>query len=356
MTVGVPDLPLATSLELAREAEAAGFSSISVGESSFDSFTLCAAIATQTKRITVCAGVATWSRPPVLTATAAASVDEIASGRFVLGLGTMPAVWSQNYYGIDPRKPLRRMAEYVEVVRGALRGRTEEPFDYNGTVFTVKGYSRVHPPLRDQIPIYLAATRPQMAALAATIADGVLFNTIHTMDWLTDVVDAQVQTVEARTGRRVRRALLLRCSIDADVERAVARVKRTLVSYLEIPYLDQIATHRGIDIAPARAALRQRGPDDAAAAIPDALVEEMALVGPPEMCVAQLCRYESLADWILLAPPTGLGADEQETVSRAILTAPWPHPNPLPQIGAVSASDDILEMDGSDESNSRTAN
>ena len=325
MTVGVPDLPLATTLQLAQEAESRGFSSVSLGESSFDTFALCAAIGTQTSRIGICAGVATWSRPPVLTATATASVDEITGGRFVLGLGTMPAAWSRDFYGIDPRRPLDRMAEYVEVVRGALQAHSGRSFDYQGTVFQVRGYSRVHPPVRDQVPIYLAATRPRMAALAATVADGIFFNTIHTMDWLTDVVDAQVRAVEARTGRSVRRALLLRCSIDDDAERAVARVKRTLVSYLEIPYLHQICAHRAIDIAPARTALREGGPARAAAAIPDDLVHEMALVGPPETCVAQLARYAGLADWVLLAPPTGLGADEQEMVSRAILTAPWPH-------------------------------
>jgi 5,10-methylenetetrahydromethanopterin reductase len=299
---------------LVSRAEEAGLDTISVGEAGFDSFAGATAVALWSRRVRVYSGVVTWARPPVLAATSAATVDLIARGRYVLGLGTMPPPWNRDYYGIDPARPVTRMAEYVEVVRSALRAHDGRSCDYEGEFFAVREYRKPQPPLRDDLPIHLAATLPGMAALAGRVADGVLFNLLHTVSWLRDNL---VPAVTA-AGRSIERGVMVRCAVGEE-EQALGRVRDSLRPYLHVPYFYRVAESAGFDLGRVRALAGLGDVAGALAAVPATYLREMALVGSPAEVVATARRYEDLVDWVLLAPVSAVPGTVIVEQSEAII-------------------------------------
>lgn len=301
LALGVAGLPLADAAAIARDAEAAGAGTVAVGEASVDTFAVAALLATATSRARVLSGVATWARPPVLTAMSAATVDELAGGRYTLGLGPMPPAWNRDWYGIDPTRPLARMREYVEVVRGALRTGPGRPLDVQGEHFQVRGYARMHPAYRPDVPVHLAATRPGMARLAGEVADGVLVNWLHTVPWLAGTLLPAVASGEAAGGtgesgadppRRCERGVMVRTHVDGDRRRALSVLRGSFTPYLDVPYLAEVAATAGWD----------------ARALPEEMVAGMTVTGDQATALERLAAYEGLVDWVELVPAGGLDA------------------------------------------------
>jgi alkanesulfonate monooxygenase SsuD/methylene tetrahydromethanopterin reductase-like flavin-dependent oxidoreductase (luciferase family) len=304
-------------VHLVKAAETAGFDTVSVGELARDVFVSAALVAMASSRMRVYAGVATWARPPVLTATSTATVDRVADARFTLGLGAMPAAWSERWYGIDALRPVARMREYVEVVRRALAAFDGATCDFSGAYFAVDGYQRFERPVRRRVPISLAATQPGMARLAGEIADGVLFNLIHTASWLRDRLLPAVAAGEQ--GRRIERGIMVRCAVHPDADAAVEMIRPSLGLYLGVPYFYTIAQQSGYDLAATKRLTAEGDVGRALSAIPVAFIRELSLVGTPDECRRQLSRYEGLVDWVLLVPPTGAGAPPVPSSVHAII-------------------------------------
>ena len=82
-----------------------------------DAFVPLAGMAAACRRARLGTGVAIFARPPALTEISAMSMAELTQGRFVLGLGTAPPAWNENWHGLPYRRPVRRMREYVESIR-----------------------------------------------------------------------------------------------------------------------------------------------------------------------------------------------------------------------------------------------
>jgi len=165
-------LPAAQVGALASAAELAGFSAVFVAEGHGDALSLCHPVAAATSRVRVGTAVANAAlRPPVLTAKTAAQLDQAAAGRFVLGLGVANSVLNSRF-GIPPFAPLPMIEEYVGVVRAVLAGEA----GYDGNVFRTGLVPLDCPPVRVNLPVYLAALGPRMLELAGRIADGVILN------------------------------------------------------------------------------------------------------------------------------------------------------------------------------------
>jgi len=113
-----------------------------------------------------------YSRSPSLIAMGAATVDTISNKRLVLGLGTSSQPLVEDFHGGKLESPLKRMKEYVEIIRLILGGKT---INYSGEIFSLKNFSLLIKPPRDSIPIYLAAVNQKMVELTWKIADGVIF-------------------------------------------------------------------------------------------------------------------------------------------------------------------------------------
>ncbi len=165
-------------LKLVKEAEALGFSVTWAAEAyGSDAATLLTWIAAQTTTIDVGAAVFQIpARTPAMTAMTAATLDRLSGGRFRLGLGVSGPQVSEGWHGVRFDKPLARTREYVAIVNAALRRETVE---FHGEHFTLplpdgpgKALKLSSRPLRDHVPVYLAAVGPKNLELAGEIADG----------------------------------------------------------------------------------------------------------------------------------------------------------------------------------------
>jgi alkanesulfonate monooxygenase SsuD/methylene tetrahydromethanopterin reductase-like flavin-dependent oxidoreductase (luciferase family) len=158
---------------VARTAELAGFSAVFVAEGHGDALALCHPVAAATRQVRVGTAVANAAlRPPVLAAKTAAQLDHASDGRFVLGVGVANSVMNARF-GVAPHPPLPMIEEYAAVVRAVLAG---SPAGHDGQVFRTGMVPLDSPPVRELLPIYLAALGPRMLELAGRIADGVILN------------------------------------------------------------------------------------------------------------------------------------------------------------------------------------
>jgi F420-dependent oxidoreductase-like protein len=165
-------------LELAKHADELGFDSVWVAEAyGSDSPTVLAWIAAQTTRIDIGSAVMQIpARTPAATAMTAATLDMLSAGRFRLGLGVSGPQVSEGWHGVRFDKPLGRTREYVEIVRDALARKTVRHAGDHFPLPLPDGPGKplklsLHP-VRDMIPIYLAAVGPKNLQLAGEIADG----------------------------------------------------------------------------------------------------------------------------------------------------------------------------------------
>ena len=165
-------------LRLVKEAETLGFSVTWAAEAyGSDAATLLTWIAAQTSTIDVGAAVFQIpARTPAMTAMTAATLDRLSNGRFRLGLGVSGPQVSEGWHGVRFDKPLARTREYVAIVNSAMR---RETVAFEGSHFTLplpdgpgKPLKLSIRPVRDHVPIYLAAVGPKNLELAGEIADG----------------------------------------------------------------------------------------------------------------------------------------------------------------------------------------
>ena len=190
-------------LRLVKEAEALGFSVTWAAEAyGSDAATLLSWIAAQTTTIDVGAAVFQIpARTPAMTAMTAATLDRLSNGRFRLGLGVSGPQVSEGWHGVRFSQPLLRTREYVDIVNAALR---RETVAYEGKHFTLplpdgpgKALKLTVRPIRDHVPVYLAAVGPKNLELAGEIADGWL-------GILNDPAYLGEQLTHIKTGRAVR--------------------------------------------------------------------------------------------------------------------------------------------------------
>src|SRR6266567_5666595 len=155
------------------------------------------ALARQTDRIDVGSAVMQIpARSPAMTAMTAATLDTLSGGRFRLGLGVSGPQVSEGWHGVRFAKPLARTREYVDIVQMAL---ARQRVRYEGTTYTLplpdgpgKALQLTVHPVREHIPIYLAAVGPKNLELTGEIADGWL-----AIFYSTDFAREQLQLIEA---------------------------------------------------------------------------------------------------------------------------------------------------------------
>ncbi|HEY1563512.1 MAG TPA: LLM class F420-dependent oxidoreductase [Gaiellaceae bacterium] len=167
---------------LVQEAERLGFDSVWVAEAwGTDAVSVLGWLAARTERIKLGSAIMQMpGRTPANTAMTAATLDLLSGGRLLLGLGTSGPQVVEGWHGEPWGKPLGKTREYVEIVRAALRREVVEhhgehyriPWDGPGATGLGRPLKLMLRPLRAEIPIYLAALGPKNVALATEIADG----------------------------------------------------------------------------------------------------------------------------------------------------------------------------------------
>jgi len=158
-------------IEIACLAEDLGYDSIWVPEMwGRDAFSILGLLASCTKTIKLATGIiSVYSRTPAIIAQSVATLDEISDGRIILGLGTSGPIVIENWHGVPYEKSLQRTREYVDIVRMILNS---EKVNYEGEIFKLRNFRLQFKPIRNNIPIFIAAMGSKNIKLTGEIADG----------------------------------------------------------------------------------------------------------------------------------------------------------------------------------------
>ena len=203
-------------------------------------------------------------RPPVLAAKTAAQLDQAADGRFILGLGVGNSVMNARF-GVQPHPPLPMIEEYVGVIRTVLHGQAT---GYDGRVFRIGAVPLDSPPLRADLPIYLAALGPAMLGLAGRIADGVILNLMTPAQAGRDPASVEIACVvhcclsdDSAAAAAAARAVVPRYVLHLAVPRAAAQRGRGRAARRDVPAGPGRAHHPDRGVPRLGAALgHQEGP------------------------------------------------------------------------------------------------
>jgi F420-dependent oxidoreductase-like protein len=297
--------------ELVALAERLGFDSVWTAEAyGSDALTPLAWLGSRTSRVRLGTSIVQMAaRTPAATAMAAMTMDHLTGGRFVLGLGASGPQVVEGWYGQPYPKPLARTREYVEILRQAFR---REVVRFEGEHYQVPFpggaglgkplRSTIHP-VREDIPILLAAEGPKNVAMAAEIADGwiALFYSPHDDDlYRTSLAEGFARPGARRTADDFEVTCAVSVEIDDDVEAAADRLRPMLALYIGgmgargVNFHYEVFARMGFEGECARIQeLYLDGrKDEAIAAVPLAMVEKVALVGPRDKIAADLAAWE----------------------------------------------------------------
>ncbi len=228
--------PIAQGIELVKYAESKGFDAVWQADSRLvrDAVVPMAAFAATTDRIRIGSGVIDcWTRNPARLASTFSTLDDLAPGRMICGLG---AWWDPlaAKVGVDRSRPLRVMREVVTAVRALLNNET---VTMDGFYVHLDGVELdyVHQERRPKdVPIYIGATGLQMMELAGEIADGAVLNYLVSPSYNVGAL-AALERGAAKGGRSlddIDRPQLIVCSVDDDRQAALDGARLLVTQYL----------------------------------------------------------------------------------------------------------------------------
>jgi len=283
---------LDSAVERVRLAERLGYNSAYTTHiAGRDSLTVLAAYAAATERLVLGTGVLPiYSRTPVATAQAAATVDEMSGGRLVLGLGVSHRVTVEGWYGQRIEKPVREMREYVSILRAMFRGEDPPRGERWPTQFRFSGYEP-----RADLPIYVAALSPAMLRLAGELGDGVVL-WLCNPDYIRDVVVPEVTKGRERAGRELDGfdvVAAVPSAVTDEPEAARGRMRGDLIPYFSLPFYRAMLERSGFgdDIAGFDAGMEKGDTEAALGAISDRFLQTLVAVGDRGEAEATVRRY-----------------------------------------------------------------
>ncbi|MEV3964347.1 LLM class F420-dependent oxidoreductase [Nocardia sp. NPDC050193] len=308
--------------EVVVAAEEAGFDAVFAAESwGSDAFTPLAWWGSATDRVRLGTSVVQLSaRTPTATAMHALTLDHLSGGRAILGLGVSGPQVVEGWYGQPFAKPLQRTREYVDIVRKVLARQgpvtndgPNYPLPYNGAGATGLGkpLKPITHPLRADLPIWLGAEGPKNVALTAEIADGWL--AIYYTPRMADVYNEWLDEGFARPGARRSRAdfeiaATAQVIITDDPAAEIERMRWITSLYIggmgapELNFHAQVYRRMGYEKEVEEiGTLFQAGKKaEAAAAVPDELVLETAIIGNETQVREQIAVWEAAGVTMLL--------------------------------------------------------
>jgi F420-dependent oxidoreductase-like protein len=285
--------------ELVIEAERLGFDSIWTAEAyGSDALMPLAWWGASTSKIRLGTAIAQISaRTPAATAMAALTLDHLSNGRLILGLGVSGPQVVEGWYGQPFAKPLARMREYIGILRAiwaregpVISDGPHYPLPLpDGTGLGKPLKSSIHP-LRADIPIYLAAEGPKNIALAGELCDGwlALFYSPHHDDFYRDALqDGFARPGAHRTSEEFEVAATVPLIVTDDIESAADALRPMYALYFggmgakSVNFHANVAIRMGYerDVDKIQELYLSGHKQEAAAAVPTKLVEQLTLIG-----------------------------------------------------------------------------
>ncbi|GAA1039704.1 LLM class F420-dependent oxidoreductase [Virgisporangium ochraceum] len=249
------------------------------------------------------------ARTPAAAAMAAMTIDHLSGGRFVLGLGASGPQVVEGWYGLPYPRPLARTREYIAIVRQIVaRG---GPVEFDGEFYQLplrggtglgKALKSTLHPRRTEIPIFMGAEGPKNVALAAEIADGwlpFLFSPKANDFYAAALAEGFARDTARHTADTFEVCAAVPVIVHPNVEEAADFIRPFIALYVGGMGARTANFHRDVvarlgyerecdTIADLYLAGRKK---EAIAAVPTALVEDLALIGSPEKIKDELSRW-----------------------------------------------------------------
>jgi F420-dependent oxidoreductase-like protein len=329
LNLGYSGVRMGDVLPLVRHADRIGIDSVWAAEAyGADAVTVLSYLAGQTESIALGSAILQMpARTPANTAMTAMTLDALSGGRVILGLGVSGPQVVEGWHGVPYGKPLAKTREYVEIVRRAIS--REEPLVFDGEHYQVpyrgadatglgKPLRSILHPVRTEIPIYLAAIGPTNVALAAEIADGwmPIFYAPEHQDAFAEHLD-RGYAAGGRAPGSCEIAVTVMVAAGHDVAACRDALRPQLALYIggmgsrDKNFYNDLAVRYGYGQAAARIqdAYLDGRRDEATAAVPDELIDEVSLVGPIERIIDRLEAWKaSHVDTLIL------GTDQPEVI------------------------------------------
>ncbi|MGW1617152.1 LLM class F420-dependent oxidoreductase [Streptomyces sp. NPDC002285] len=318
------------NLAVAQEADRLGYCVCWTSEAyGADGPTVLSWVAAQTKRIDVGSAIFQIpARTPTMTAMTAATLDSLSDGRFRLGLGVSGPQVSEGWYGVRFDKPLVRTREYVEIIRKAM---TREPLTYQGgehwTLPLPGGSGKpirlAMRPVREHIPLYIAAIGPKNLEQTGELADGTLL-LFAAAEHLHETVIAPIRIGREKAGKTMDGfdvCATVPLAVGDDPDSLADTFRPYIALYLggmgsrKQNFYNQLAQRMGYEKEAMEIQDRYLSGDKngAAAAVPRELIDSTTLLGPVERIADRMQAYAAAGVATLTIAPAGWTLEERLT-------------------------------------------
>src|SRR5215212_450610 len=305
-------------IELVREAESAGFESVWAAEAyGSDAATVLAWLAAQTETIKLGSPIFQMpARSPAMTAMTAATLDNLSDGRVIIGLGSSGPQVAEGWHGQRFPKQLKRTREY------------------DGEIYTLplpdgpgKALKLTIAPVQERIPIYIAAIGPKNTRLAGEIADGwipLFFSPEHVGEAKELLEEGASSAGRDLDGFQISPSVQIR--IDDDIERARDALRPFLALYVggmgsrDQNFYNALVRRYGFEQAAdeVQELYLEGKKEEAAAALPDELIDMTTLVGPRDVVAERLQVYRDAGVGTLIVTPVAFEPDERKRMVREL--------------------------------------
>jgi alkanesulfonate monooxygenase SsuD/methylene tetrahydromethanopterin reductase-like flavin-dependent oxidoreductase (luciferase family) len=250
-----------------------------------ENFSMLGAVSTKTTNQKIGSSIINiFSRSPSTIAMGAITVDSLSNGRLVLGLGTSSLPIVESFHGSSFEKPLQRMKEYVEIIRLVTSGKK---VNYDGDIFKLSNFTLLIKPLRNEIPIYLAAINQKMVDLAWNIGNGVIF-------YLRPLNEMKQTISKMQSKKKIDVTCQLITCVSENSEEAIERAKKTVAFYISVGVIyRKFLAKNGFENETSNIfeEFKRSGFKSNHELVSDSMLNSLAISGTPDECKRQLTSF-----------------------------------------------------------------
>ncbi len=305
LTIPLNEIPLADHKEFLKEVQSLGYRELWSAETAgYDAFSPLVLASDWLPEVRIgTAIVPAFTRGPATIAMSAATLANLAPGRFTLGVGASSNVIVKSWNGIEFDRPYQRTRDLVRFLKLAMEG---EKVTQSFETFEVDGFRLTNPPAKAP-EILIAALREQMLKMAGREADGAIIN------WLSSS-DAKRVVPLVGEGKKVVARVFVAPSEDDKAVRSAARY--AIAAYLNVPVYREFHRWlgRGESLGAMWEAWESGDRKAAVAAIPDEVVDDLVIHGAPEDCRRQIEAFFAAGVEVVAVAVLPYGISEVEGV------------------------------------------